>query len=98
MRKRSYIEESCKIRFLRTYTGYWNRTGVKSLVNTHFIKKHINLQIKPITEGNRKCLHAFCGSVAKNLAILQNQWKTSQIGYLYATNMLIMIQKAIVIA
>ena len=38
------------------------------------------------------------GSVAKNLAILQNQWKTSQIGYLYAINRSIMIQKAIVIA
>src|SRR5665647_3099822 len=38
------------------------------------------------------------GSVAKNLAILQHQWKTSQIGYLYAINRSIMIQKAIVIA
>ena len=37
------------------------------------------------------------GSVAKNLAILQNQWKTSQIGDLYTTNKLIIIQKAIVI-
>jgi len=36
------------------------------------------------------------GSVAKNLAILQNQSKTSQIGYLFAINMSIMIQKAIV--
>jgi len=26
------------------------------------------------------------GSVAKNLAILQNQWKTSLMGYLYAIN------------
>ena len=38
------------------------------------------------------------GSVAKNLAVLQNQWKASQLGYLYAINRSIMIQKAIVIA
>src|SRR5665647_3114713 len=38
------------------------------------------------------------GSVSKNLAILQNQGKTSQMGYLYAINRSIMIQKAIVIA
>jgi hypothetical protein len=40
----------------------------------------------------------FIGSVAKNMAILQNQWKTSQMGYWYAINRSIMIQKAIVIA
>ena len=38
------------------------------------------------------------GSVAKNLAILQNQCKTSHMGYLYATNRSIMIQKVIFIA
>ena len=38
------------------------------------------------------------GSVTKNLAILQNQWKTSQMEYLYAINRSIMMQKAIVIA
>jgi hypothetical protein len=37
-------------------------------------------------------------SVAKNLAILQKQWKISQVGYLYIINRSIMIQKAIVIA
>jgi hypothetical protein len=37
-----------------------------------------------------------CG--AKNLAFLQNQLKTSQIGYLYAINRSIMMQKATVIA
>jgi len=43
-------------------------------------------------------MQTIVGSVAKNLAILQNQRKTSQIGYLYAINRSIMIQKAIVIA
>jgi hypothetical protein len=38
------------------------------------------------------------GFVVKNLAILQNQLKTSQIEDLYAINRSIMIQKAIVIA
>ena len=38
------------------------------------------------------------GSVAKNLAILQNQWKLSQIGNSCAINRSIMIQKAVVIA
>jgi hypothetical protein len=38
------------------------------------------------------------GSVVKNLAVLQNQLKTSQIEYLSAINRSIMIQKAIVIA
>jgi hypothetical protein len=38
------------------------------------------------------------GSVAKNLAVLQNQLKTSQIEYLYTVNRLIIIQKARVIA
>jgi hypothetical protein len=31
------------------------------------------------------------GSVAKNMAVLQNELKTSQMGYLYAINRLIMI-------
>jgi len=37
------------------------------------------------------------GSVAKNLAILQKEWKISQVGYLYTINRSIMIQKAIII-
>jgi len=44
------------------------------------------------------CVGCLIGSIAKNLTILQNQWKTSQIGYLYAINRSIIIQKAIVIA
>ena len=53
----------------------------------------MNLQIfvSAITYLSEIRARTLPGSVAKNLAVLQNQWKASQLGYLYAINRSIMV-------
>jgi hypothetical protein len=95
-----------------TYYSFYGSVAKTLLMGFTEINRNLGVYVMPVDSFKWKhyagemillnvrwyLKYALSGSVAKNLAILQNQWKTSQIGYLYAISRSIIIQKAIVIA